>query len=99
MRFGGGSGILTQNLIDKPKGSFDRYLSEVKKEGFQIEVGVYSSSDLHDRYIMDNKTFWLSGNSFNRLGNKESFIVRLGKDVHQSMLTTFNNRWKVALKI
>lgn len=91
--------ILTKNIIDKPVGTFARHLADLKTEGYKIEIGVYSSSDLHDRYIMDSQTFWLSGNSLNHLGNKESFIVRLGEDIRQSMLATFNNRWKVAKKI
>lgn len=91
--------ILTKNIIDKPAGTFARHLADLQIEGYKVEVGVYSSSDLHDRYIMDNKTFWLSGNSLNHLGNKESFVVCLGEDIRQSMSTTFNNRWKVASKI
>jgi len=91
--------ILTQNVIDKPKGTFGRHLADLRNEGYQVEVGVYSNSDMHDRYIMDIKTFWLSGNSLNHLGSKESFIVRLGEDVRQSMSATFNNRWKIAVKI
>jgi len=91
--------ILTQNVIDKPKGVFVRHLDDLRKEGYQIEVGVYCNSDMHDRYLMDSKTFWLSGNSLNYLGNKESFMVRLGEDVRQSMKASFNNRWKIAKKI
>jgi hypothetical protein len=91
--------ILTHNIIDKPSGIFLRHLGELRQEGFQIEVGVYLSSELHDRYVMDDDSFWLSGNSFNHIGDKESFIVRLGEDIRQSMLTTFNNRWKVSSKI
>ena len=91
--------ILTQNLIDKPSGILGRHLAELRKEGYQIEVGVYGSSDLHDRYLMDSNSFWLSGNSLNHLGEKESFVVRLGEDIRQSMMATFNNRWKAAKKI
>ncbi len=91
--------ILTHAVADRPSGIFSRHLGELRQEGFQIEVGVYSNSDLHDRYIMDDDFFWLSGNSLNYIGNKESFIVRLGEDIRQSMLSTFNNRWKIATKI
>lgn len=91
--------ILTRNIIDKPAGTFTRHLADLRIEGYKVEIGVYTSSDLHDRYIMDSKTFWFSGNSLNHLGNKESFIICLGEDIHQSMLVTFNNRWKVANKI
>lgn len=91
--------ILTQNIIDKPTGVIVRNLSELRREGYQIEVGVYANSDLHDRYIIDDNSFWLSGNSLNHLGDKESFLVKLGDDIRQSMMATFNNRWKVSTKI
>lgn len=91
--------ILTKNLISKPSGTLERHLKDLRNEGLVIEIGIYTNSDLHDRYIMDEKSFWLSGNSLNSLGNKESFIVKLGEDIQQSMLATFNNRWKVANKI
>jgi hypothetical protein len=91
--------ILTKNVIDKPAGTFGRHLIDLRNEGYRVEIGVYSSSDLHDRYIMDKRTFWLSGNSLNYLGNKESFVVCLGDDIRQSMQATFNSRWKVSVKI
>jgi hypothetical protein len=91
--------FLTHTIVDKPLGIISRHLNDLRKEGFQIEIGVYSNFDLHDRYIMDDASFWLSGNSLNCIGNKESFIVQLGEDIRQSMLATFNNRWKVANKI
>lgn len=88
--------ILTKNIIDKPTGTFIRHLTDLRNEGYKVEIGVYSSSDLHDRYVMDDQVFWFSGNSLNHLGNKESFLVRLGVDIHQSMLATFNHRWKAS---
>jgi hypothetical protein len=88
--------ILTRNIADKPTGTFHRHLAELRREGFQIEVGQHTASELHDRYIMDDSSFWLSGNSLNHLGNKESFLVALGEDVRQSMLTLFNSRWGAA---
>ncbi len=91
--------ILTNSVIDKPAGIFLRNISDMRHEGYSIEIGIYASSSLHDRYIMDNSSFWLSGNSLNHLGSKESFIVKLGDDVYQSMFITFNNRWKVSQKI
>jgi hypothetical protein len=91
--------ILTRNIADKPAGTFHRHLAELRKEGFQIQVAQHTSSELHDRYIMDDHTFWLSGNSLNHLGNKESFLVALGEDVRQSMLMLFNSRWTAATKV
>jgi hypothetical protein len=91
--------LLTAHVTDKPKGSFERQLEEINQEGFQVEVRVYQNSTLHDRYIMDDRNFWLSGNSLNYLGKKESFIVALGSDIRQSMVAVFNSRWKSSLAI
>lgn len=91
--------ILTQKIYDKPVGSIKRMLADLKKEGFNIEIRVYNSSDLHDRYILDETSMWLSGNSLNHLGDKESFIVRLGKDLYQSTCALFDSRWKTSKTI
>ncbi len=91
--------ILTNQFKDKPSGVFIRHLNDLRSEGYKIEVAVYSNSILHDRYLIDDKSFWLSGNSFNFLGSKESFIVSLGEDIRTTMLATFQHRWKVATKL
>ncbi len=91
--------ILTSNIKDKPSGSFAASLNDLRKEGYNIEVGHYTNSTLHDRYMFDDQVFWLSGNSLNGIGAKESFLVQLGVDIHQSMRETFDRRWKVANKV
>lgn len=91
--------LLTSNIIDKPNGSFKRQLADLNKEGFNVEVRIYKNSTLHDRYLINDKHFWLSGNSLNYIGNKESFIVLLGNDIRQNMLSTFNSRWKISTSI
>jgi len=88
--------ILTSNVSDKPKGVFSRTLSDLKHEGSNIEVRIYNKSVLHDRYFIDDQSFWFSGNSLNHLGKKESFVARLGEDIRQSMKATFNRRWKIS---
>jgi len=91
--------LLTSKIVEKVQGSFKRQISDLQNEGCKLEVRVYTSSDLHDRYIMDDSNFWLSGNSLNFLGNKESFIVSLGEDIRSSMSEVFNRRWKIAQPI
>lgn len=91
--------VLTSNVIDEPTGIFQRHLADLKQEGYSVEVRQYSNSELHDRYIMDDRSFWLSGNSLNHLGQKESFIVRLGEDIRQNMLEAFNRRWKISTPV
>lgn len=88
--------ILTHKIVEKPAGALSRLLKDLKIEGYGIEVRNLSQNIIHDRYIIDDKNMWLSGNSFNHLGNKESFVVTLGNDMRQSMLSTFNTRWKSA---
>lgn len=90
--------ILTRNIADKPLGIFSRHLGDLRREGFQIEIGQYTQSELHDRYLMDDSSFWLSGNSLNHLGNKESFLVLLGEDIRANMFTVFSGRWTAATK-
>ncbi len=88
--------VLTQKIIDKPVGIVKRQLKDLQQEGFNIEVRIYGNSTLHDRYIINEKYFWFSGNSLNYLGTKESFLILLGEDTRQSMLAMFNSRWKSA---
>lgn len=59
--------LLTNQIFDKPQGTFSRHLTELRKEGYHIEIGIYTNSEVHDRYLMDDKIFWLSGNSLNHL--------------------------------
>lgn len=91
--------VLTYTVTDKPPGTFKRQLQALNKEGFNVEVRVYMSNVLHDRYIMSNKHFWFSGNSLNHLGEKESLLVLLGEDVRQAMLSVHNSRWKTATAV
>ena len=86
--------LLTQTVKDVPTGSLKAQIKELEKEGYKIEVKVYLSSELHDRYVMTVEDLWLSANSFNGLGNKESFITKVGSDIKDSVLATFNSRWK-----
>ena len=89
--------VLTSQIKDETR--FKRDLEKIKVEGIDIEIRKIDSGILHDRYFMDDQHFWLSGNSLNNLGNKESFIVMLDDDIRQSMLQTFNSRWQAAITI
>ena len=89
--------ILTSKITNATR--FKSDLEKLKVEGINIEVRKNGKGILHDRYFIDDRHFWLSGNSLNNLGNKESFIVMLGDDIRQTMLHTFNSRWQVAATI
>jgi len=61
-----------------------------------IEVRVALGRELHDRYILDDKNFYLLGTSLNNIGLKQSFIVRLGGNrghLGQVVVSEFNRLW------
>ncbi len=89
--------LLTAQVSDKAR--FKRELEKLKAEGISIEVRNIPKGILHDRYLIDDKHFWLSGNSLNSLGKKESFIVLLNDGIRESMLQTFNSRWQNAIPV
>lgn len=89
--------ILTSQITNEAR--FKHDLEKIKVEGINIEVRKINKGVLHDRYFIDDKHFWLSGNSLNNLGKKESFIVMLSDGIRQSMLQTFNSRWQSAITI
>ena len=87
--------ILTSQIANEER--FKRDLEKMRVEGINIEVRKIDKGILHDRYFIDDEHFWLSGNSLNNLGKKESFIVMLSDGIRQSMLQTFNSRWQSAI--
>ena len=89
--------LLTVNVKDEQ--NFKREILKLQHEGYNIEVRTVSAGQLHDRYIIDDNHFWLSGNSLNNIGKKESFIVALDGDIRTSMLQTFDSRWQSAVTI
>ncbi len=88
--------ILTSQITEKVAGSFAVGLNDLRAEGYSVSIRIYKHSVLHDRYVIDGKSFWFSGNSLNDIGKKESLLVSMGQDVRQSMNATFDTRWKVA---
>ncbi|OGD69018.1 hypothetical protein A3I18_00190 [Candidatus Campbellbacteria bacterium RIFCSPLOWO2_02_FULL_35_11] len=91
--------ILTQKITSKLKGNFERQVEALIRDGYDIEVRKYDKNEIHDRYIITDKEMFLSGNSLNFLGKKDSFIIRLGADMRTTVLEVFNRRWKVANEI
>lgn len=91
--------ILTQHVIEKRNRSFKNVLTELNEEGYNISIRSYGSSELHDRYLIDEEKIWHSGNSLNCIGKKESMFILLGPDHRQSMLQLFNQRWKNAISL
>ena len=79
--------------------TINREIQKLHHEGMDIEIRKVTTGLLHDRYFIDDDNFWLSGNSLNNLGKKESFIVLLGADVRNSLNQTFDSRWQSAVSV
>jgi hypothetical protein len=94
--------ILTciDNLKGNQKDQFLRGFKDFVSEGSTIELRNYSSSEIHDRYILSNDQIILLGQSIKDLGSKESFAIVLGKDsfgdIYQNLFTVFDRRWNQA---
>lgn len=89
--------VLTSQIKDES--TIRRELQKLHHEGMDIEIRKVTAGVLHDRYFIDDNNFWLSGNSLNNLGKKESFIVMLGADIRSSLNQTFNSRWQSGITI
>ena len=97
--------ILTciDNLRGNQKGLFMRGLQDFMSDCKTIEFKNYSSSDIHDRYILADDQIVLLGQSIKDLGNKESFAIILVKDafadIYKNLFTVFDKRWNQATLI
>ena len=91
--------ILTQTIENR--NNFERELKDFRKEFplIEVEVRVYSSSALHDRYIITDGSVWSVGASLKDLGNKDTIISKLGDEVKSALQETFDKRWKESLSI
>ena len=63
--------ILTSQIANEER--FKRDLEKMRVEGINIEIRKIDKGILHDRYFIDDKHFWLSGNSLNNLGKRKLY--------------------------
>jgi hypothetical protein len=88
--------ILTQTIENK--NVFERELKDFRKEfpTVEVEVRVYSTNKLHDRFIITDDSVWSVGASLKDLGNKDTIISKLGEEVKFALLEKFEERWREA---
>ncbi len=91
--------LLTQKIDNKKLEAIKRHLSMLARDGYNIEIREYKQSEMHDRYIIDEKNMFLIGTSLNYLGKKDTFIIKVGEDMRQTVLSVFNRRWKESKNI
>lgn len=75
------------------KDIFKRSLADFRTEHPSTEVREAPPGEVHDRYVISDSGMWLVGHSLKDLGSKESFIVRVGDDLRNSMESIFEERW------
>jgi hypothetical protein len=91
--------ILTQTIENK--NNFERELRDFKKEypAIDVEVRIFSANALHDRFIITDGSQWSVGSSLKDLGNKDTIVSKLGDEVKDALLETFEKRWQESLSL
>jgi hypothetical protein len=89
--------FLTQKPDSKDKPHLPRAIKEFITERPNFEFRQHNGSDLHDRYIVTEDELILLGHGIKDIGGKESFVVRLGReiagDVIDSTRSSFDQKW------
>jgi hypothetical protein len=83
--------VLSRNV--KIDGKFKSLLPSFTTAGFKIEVRIAPNPILHDRYIIDDAEMIILGTSLNGFGKKQSFLIKVGTDIKQTMLIKFKELW------
>jgi len=86
------------------KSALQQIIKDFKKEHKSVvELKLMNKNDVHDRYIIADKSFFIVGQGIKDLGNKESFIVgiddKAGKDLRKILTKEFDNRWQKATNL
>lgn len=89
--------ILSKNPKNIPQ--LKLLLNAHKTQGRNIELKNASVNVLHDRYIIDSNSMIILGTSFNGLGKKQSFVIRVGPDIRLISETYFDELWEKAAQI
>ena len=84
---------------NEPALKIQNAIRDFKKERPTAEFRIAASpSDLHDRYVLSVDTLLILGHGLKDIGGKESFMIRIGRELAPDLLnelaTTFDSRWK-----
>ena len=73
-----------------------RQYNAYKNEHGNLEIRTILPGQLHDRYAIVGPNMWLIGHSLNRIGTKQTFIVKLDGDIKQQTEQNFDAAWQTA---
>ena len=84
----------------KIQGALKDFIKERPTCEFRLAA---NPKEIHDRYVLTAGELILLGHGLKDIGGKESFVIRLGKDLAPDLLKevrkNFDERWKVAGKV
>jgi hypothetical protein len=87
--------VLTENVHKEDRVRRDlRFFTQ--EYGDRLEMRLTSEGRLHDRYVIHEDGMILLGTSLNGLGKKQSFVVALGEDIREHVLSAFKRNWHTA---
>lgn len=82
---------------EQMSGVLARSLTEFVKQHPNVEIKQHVNNDLHDRFIVCSRELILLGQGPKDIGNKESFIVRLDRDIASNVIdevtASFDAKW------
>lgn len=92
--------FLTAQTTENPS-RLSGAIADFKREHPQTEIRKFpDEKTLHDRYVLSQDTLLILGHGIKDIGNKESFVVcvssEYAKDLIESLIMTFDDRWKIA---
>lgn len=78
-----------------------RAIVDFKRERPNTEIRVFPNTKiLHDRYILTRGNLFILGHGLKDIGNRESFVVCISRDISQDLLdtvgTNFDDKWAVS---
>jgi len=95
--------FLTQHPDTKEKAFLDKALAEFVQEHPAVEFRLHSGKELHDRFILTGDELILLGHGLKDIGKKESFVIRLNRDLVGSIIDdvreSFDKKWQSAEKL
>ena len=88
---------------EQSRGILSPALAEFVKQHPDVEFKRHPTKDLHDRFIVCPTELILLGHGLKDIGNKDSFVVRLNRDIAantiEEVIESFDRKWAIASKL
>ena len=92
--------FLTQKPDQNETQTLPTALSEWKRQHGNVEFRRHTGRDLHDRFVLTDDELIMLGHGLKDIGGKDSFIIRIGRDVAGDTIDTvrnsFESKWQAA---